>query len=332
MRNNTFKVDNSWQILVKDLGISPQDVLRHARLPLDLFNRPSPTLTTEQYFRMWDGLSHALGGPTFPLQLGQSVTFEAFSPPLFACFCSPNLNIALTRLSEYKPLVGPLRLDITQTEEQTTVAIAGLPESGPTPPTLIAFELVFMTAVARLATREHIVPLAVYSREPLPEVGAYEAYFGVQVQAADFSGVSFSSEDAARPFLTANEAIWNTFEPELRKRMADLGIEAPFRERVRAILVETLASGQVTMDDVAHRLAVSTRTLQRRLTEEDTSFREELNALREALAQHYLANTRYTSAEIAFLLGYQDPNSFFRAFNAWTGQTPELARATIQQQ
>ena len=81
------------------------------------------------------------------------------------------------------------------------------------------------------------------------------------------------------------------------------------------------------MTDVARRLAVSTRTLQRRLSEEGTSFQQELNGLRADLARHYLTNSRYSSAEISFLLGYSDPNSFIRAFHAWTGQTPESARS-----
>ncbi|MEM7443942.1 MAG: helix-turn-helix transcriptional regulator, partial [Pseudomonadota bacterium] len=77
---------------------------------------------------------------------------------------------------------------------------------------------------------------------------------------------------------------------------------------------------------VAGRLAISARTLQRRLSEEGTSFQQELNGIREELARHYLTNSHYSSAEISFLLGYDDPNSFIRAFHAWTGQTPERAR------
>lgn len=50
-----FVVDMGWQVLLRDLGVSPQDLLRHARLPLDLFSYESPTLTTEEYFRLWDG-------------------------------------------------------------------------------------------------------------------------------------------------------------------------------------------------------------------------------------------------------------------------------------
>ena len=55
-----------------------------------------------------------------------------------------------------------------------------------------------------------------------------------------------------------------------------------------------------------------------------------LDELREELAHHYLSATDYTSAEISFLLGYEEPNSFFRAFHAWTGQTPEIIRVNRQ--
>ncbi|MEM9654001.1 MAG: helix-turn-helix domain-containing protein, partial [Actinomycetota bacterium] len=71
----------------------------------------------------------------------------------------------------------------------------------------------------------------------------------------------------------------------------------------------------------------STRTLQRRLSEEGTSFQSVLNATRESLARHYLVNGGLAAGEIAFLLGYEEPSSFYRAFHSWTGQTPERVRA-----
>lgn len=120
------------------------------------------------------------------------------------------------------------------------------------------------------------------------------------------------------------------FEPELRTRLAELDRKSRFGDRVRASMMETLAGGQCTMVDTARRLGVSTRTLQRRLSEEETSFQGELNRLRADLARHYLANSRYSNAEISFLLGYDDPNSFIRAFHAWTGQTPEKSRADLR--
>jgi AraC-like DNA-binding protein len=109
--------------------------------------------------------------------------------------------------------------------------------------------------------------------------------------------------------------------------MKDLTQNASVRDRVRACLLEMLASGHYSMANIASKLAVSNRTLQRRLREEGTTFQKVLDELREELARHYLSTTDYTSVEISFLLGYEEPNSFFRAFRAWTGQTPEIVRA-----
>lgn len=324
-----FTVDMGWQVLARDLGISTPDLLRHARLPVDLFNRAAPTLTVAEYYRLWQSMEELLGEATAALQVGQAISFEAFSPPLFACFCSPNLNVALSRLAQYKPLIGPMRLEINQSDEQTSIAIRGLPDDLQPPVSLLAMELVFKVHVARLATRTHMVPRAVQMTVMPREVEPYEHFFGVPIQPGPVNGLTFSAEDAARPFLTANDVMWSIFEPELRTRLHDLQANAGYRERVRACLMETLASGKCTMADVAGRLAVSPRTLQRKLSEEGTTFQAELNSLREELARHYLATSRYSGAEISFLLGYQDPNSFFRAFHGWTGQTPELVRAEL---
>ncbi|WP_354338449.1 AraC family transcriptional regulator [Pseudomonas kilonensis] len=53
-------------------------------------------------------------------------------------------------------------------------------------------------------------------------------------------------------------------------------------------------------------------------------------ATHESLARHYLGETTLSGAEIAFLLGFEDPNSFYRAFQDWTGQTLGLARRAIR--
>ena len=331
MENRRYQLETSWQALLSDLSISVQDVLRHANLPLDLMTRRSPTINADEYFRLWNGLSYLLqDDPVFPLRLAQTIKPESFGPPIFACFCSENLNMALERIAKYKPLVGPCRLEVGQNNRHTVVAFEGLPETEPPPTSLIIFELVFWVQVARLATRENIIPVAIHTTIDIPGRDAYEKYFGVEIQSGDVNAITFSAEDARKRFLTASAAMWSIFEPELRKRMDDLTRDSSFTERVRACLTEILASGHYSMSDVASKLAVSTRTLQRRLQAEDTSFQKELDSLREQLARHYLSNSEYSSGQIAFLLGYEEPNSFFRAFRNWTGQTPEVVRASLQ--
>ena len=92
-----------------------------------------------------------------------------------------------------------------------------------------------------------------------------------------------------------------------------------FAAKVRSALTELLPGGGGTADGVAEKLGISKRTLQRKLTEEDTSFQKQLNGVRELLAKHYIKNTDMSTDDISFLLGYQELNSFLRAFSSWTG-------------
>ena len=78
---------------------------------------------------------------------------------------------------------------------------------------------------------------------------------------------------------------------------------------------------------MAGELGIGTRTLQRRLSQEGKSFQDVLDSTRERLARHYLTKTDISAAEISFLLGFEDPNSLFRAFQRWTGTTPQAIRA-----
>ena len=67
---------------------------------------------------------------------------------------------------------------------------------------------------------------------------------------------------------------------------------------------------------------MSDRSLQRQLEERGTSFRQLVDEVRRAEAARYLSCAQHTDAEVAFLLGYGDPNSFYRAFRAWSGTSP----------
>ena len=74
-------------------------------------------------------------------------------------------------------------------------------------------------------------------------------------------------------------------------------------------------------DDSARRLGVSRRTLQRRLSDEGTTFQKQLNHARELLAKHYLSAAALDTGEIAYLLGYLELSSFLRASASWRGRS-----------
>ena len=111
-----------------------------------------------------------------------------------------------------------------------------------------------------------------------------------------------------------------------RRRLTRLDASAPLTERIHTVLLEGLPSGESSVEITARRLGLSSRTLQRRLKLEGTSYKEVVRLTRERLARHYVCNTKLAYAEISFLIGFEEPGSFFRAFREWTGETPETVR------
>lgn len=318
-----FMVEAGWAPLMRDLGLNPTDVLRRAGLPDDLFIRPQAGLVTADYFALWRALEAAVADPLFPLRLVDALSAEVFSPPLFAALCSPDLASALQRLATHKRLVAPMALDLLTADDGTlTVTPRWLDMPGTPPLSLQVGELAFFLRLGRLGTRETLRALHVTLPVAVAPLTAFEDWFGCTVSAGGAPSIRFTAADAERPFLTANDAMWRVFEPELRRRLAELDATASTAERVRALLLESLPAGQSGIDTVASRLAMSRRTLQRRLGDEGLSFQGLVARTRDELARHYLAHTRLPHAEIAFLLGFEDPNSFFRAFQDWTGLAP----------
>jgi AraC-like DNA-binding protein len=93
-------------------------------------------------------------------------------------------------------------------------------------------------------------------------------------------------------------------------------------EQVKDTLRRSLAGKRPTLQNFAHELGMSTRTLQRRLGDTKSSFQDLMEEARRELARHCLKQSTVELNEAAYLLGYEDVNSFFRAFQLWEGTSP----------
>jgi AraC-like DNA-binding protein len=329
MSNRAWNVGPGWRLFLTDAGLAPADVLRRAGLPDDLFSRPQALLGADEYSRLWESIEALAGDPTIGLRIGSALSVEAFDPPIFAALCSRNLNEALERLARFKRLIAPMNLHIDVGRRSTSVELEWLDTPATPPASMIDAELAFFVQLTRIGTRARICPTDVRSPRLVAPREAYEKLFGVAASRGARARLVFRAEDAAMPFLTANAKMWEFFEPELQRRLSALDESASTRDRVRGALLELLPGGAASMEAVSKKLGASGRTLQRRLHEDGISFQDVLNQTREELARHYLKNSRMSGAEISFLLGFEDPNSFFRAFHRWTGSTPEQARLAL---
>lgn len=321
-----YALDTTWRTLLVDLGVPPADVLRRAGLIDDLFHQPNVRLSPDDYFRLWRGLEEALADPLLPIRVCEAVQAESFSPPLFAALCSPDLLVATERIARYKRLIAPMRIAIDRAPDAVTLAVTWLDTPPEPPASLVMMELLFLVQLARIGTRAAIRPVALRAPALPGELRPFETFLGIRPTYGDQPSVAFHPDDASRAFLTSNPALWTAFEPDLRQRLADLDASVNTAKRVRAALLEGLPSGLATIEAVAARLGLAKRTLQRRIEAEGTTYQALLNATRERLARHYLQRTAMPLTEISFLLGFDEPNSFFRAFRSWTGSTPDAVR------
>lgn len=127
------------------------------------------------------------------------------------------------------------------------------------------------------------------------------------------------------PFQLADAAAQKLAADQCEKELAALDVSAGFAARVRERVLDD--AGVVDVDAVAKALAVSPRTLKRRLAAEGTSYSELLEAERRARAEHLLKNTSRSVKEIAAALGYADTAAFSHAYTRWTGKSPTEGRA-----
>ena len=191
------------------------------------------------------------------------------------------------------------------------------------PPLLVDVCFAWIVGIARRGTGRPLnLKRVEFQRTPVHRE-MYEAHFRCPVKfKCNQNALIFSKEDMDLPFITYNPDLLATVAPQLEVELAEQLAQRNFSEQAKGILKRLLAGQRPGIDDLATELHMSTRTLQRRLTDQAITFQRLLEEARRELARHYLLHSSRELNETAYLLGYEDANSFFRAFHQWEGTSP----------
>jgi len=330
-RRERYRVARSVKQFLAVTRLSPERVLQRAELPCDYLENEGGGLDAAGYFRLAEAVAAEANRPDF---IRFAATTSANGPlvaPVYAFVCSPTIRQGLERLRVFKPLVGPITLTATREEDAVRLAFGSADPYTPITPVTGAYELVYFVELCRKYTAAHVVPLEVRMPQTVDDHDGLDDYMGVACNLSEQPSLVLSAADADRPLISENAEMWGVFETELRKQMLKRERNAAMSTRVKSVLLEMLPAGSSSADDVCKTLMVSRRSLQRRLQEEGLSYREVLDDTRSELSMHYLSKGDMSIEEISYLLAYQDPNSFYRAFHGWTGMTPMEVRGMRKQ-
>ena len=320
-----YILDGQYKQYLEMVGIDVGEALRSAGVPEDLFSRERPMMEEAEYYHFMEAVGSQIADPSLPVRIASADHIENFSPPIFAAFCSRNGWECLKRLGQYKRLIAPMRYEANEVGDTVELTIMPSREGMVLPQFLVETEIVFSINIIRKATKYDVTPLRIEMMEPVTDE-PFSNYVRCDIGRGAENKLIYRREDTERPFVSHNETMWAFFEPELRRRLSEMEKDDTMAAKVRSALTELLPGGAGTIEDVADKLGVSRRSLQRKLSEEGTTFQKQLNGTRELLARHYLRNTDISSDDIAFLLGYQESNSFLRAFSLWTGMSVSAYR------
>lgn len=315
--SDKFLLSGQYQELLSKHGIDVGAALRSAHQPEDLFAHPSPSMTTAGYHDFMEAIARQIEDDELPIAIGSADKIEMFSPPIFAAYSSPDGREFLHRLVKYKRLICPLLFEMIETDTRFQLTISMPTDPRTMPPFLAETEFFFILSLLRRATKTDIRPVSLMLEVP-PPGKALGKFAGIAVEKGPANRITFRHDDLEILFISRNDAMWEYFEPELKRRLSEMTLDDSFQVRVRSALIDLLPGGTASIDLVAQKLGLSRRSLQRFLANEGTSFQKELAHTRFLLAKQYLRDPSLTLADMTYLLGYQDVSTFQRAFHKWT--------------
>jgi AraC-like DNA-binding protein len=321
--NKHFHFSGSNFTKLEELGVRASAVLRRAGLSQGLADQPRVLLTTKELFALWRAIGEVSTNPAIGLLLGTENRTERFHPIGLAALSSDNFGAAIDQMARYKQLTCPEEILQVKDDEEWSIQFRWLLADEVEPPVLIECAFAWVLSTARHGSGTRLSPLRVEFMQPRAHAKSIERHFGCPVVCGGpRNAIVFRASDAQRPFVTRNAELLAMLAPQFEEELKLENRDENFVERVRVAVQQKLTGRRPTIEDIADALHISSRSLQRRLQEERSSFQRVLDEARHQLARHYLNNSYLELNEAAYLLGYEDGNSFVRAFRTWEGIPP----------
>ena len=307
-----YPIKFTFHAACKILGLDAHRVLKRANLDSSLLTDEDPQATPEEFFNLFGALALEYDKPGLPLKLGIDFAGNTFASPGLALQNSSTMREGLKRFAKYKALLGPIVMASDSTPDGGSIRCMSALANVPLSSEMALMEYAFVVQSARRFTMTNIRPKAVTLTAPVACISEAEAYFGTPISFGDRTELLMDDADLDRDFTFADPGFLSHVEHYLDSRMHRYAQPETLSDRVGRVVRNELPNSCPTVSSVAAELAMSSRSLQRKLAQEGTSFQEVLDEVRGDLADHYLSQNALSRNEISLLLGFKDISGFYR--------------------
>ena len=312
-------------------GIDVPKLFATAGLDIAQLEKPDARFAADDVTRLWDLAVAWSGQPALGLDRDLASRYVNFDVVGYAMLSSPDLRAGLESFARYLSLISDAATFEVQPERRGAWLILG--HMGNTlriPRQRQEYGLLALLMASRWLTRHELRPLAVESIFPEPsDFHPYRMAFECPLRFDQpATRMLLATSDLELPIPSRNASMYALHERVMEDRLATLG-NARTSYRVSEEIVRRLHQGEPRREEIAASLALTDRTLQRRLSSEKTSYQQLLDEARRELARKYLADEHYSLGQIGDLLGFVDQSNFFRAAKRWFGMPPGQYRQKL---
>lgn len=319
-------------------GLDPLALLERVQLSPQVLAQRDQRVAASTYLELLGHGVQLSGDEQLGLHLGEAVRPGYYGVLGYLIMSCATLADALHRQARYAALVGNLaQVDLADEQPreglEPQVALSCRPCLPLHQRQLCEETLAGWVTFGRWITGLDLSPTEVRFQHAAPaDTAEYQRIFACPVLfgQAD-NALVFPRRLLATPLGQADAQVRLMLDAYADRLLGEIQRGHSVLDRVRLELSRQLPEAGADLQQIAARLALSPRTLQRRLREAGLSFHQLLDETRQQLALHYLADPALELAEIAFLVGFSEPGSLTRAFRRWTGQSPGEYRRQLTQ-
>lgn len=297
--------------ILQEVGINPE-----------FLNDPDARVPSWQVSKFYEIIQRITGDEAIGLKLGARLTPGSMHALGYSLFASRTLKSFFVRYERFFRLISQAGDASTQIRDKRLVFSLIIREE--LPPTR---EDAFMATVlrfARMVYRSNFSPILVRMPRPKPKFASaeFDDYFCCPIEyECEQLELHVSESDYNQRLRGFNPAFVRAHDQIATEYIARFD-DGQIIPRIQSAIVNMLPDGDVSIDTIASALGMSNRSLQRQLQIEASSFNTVLDDMRKYLAIGYLRSGRHSIKEMSYLLGYNDPSNFSRAFRRLVGHSP----------